>query len=58
MDKFIKAVDGEADPDFWNAAAKIASTGDSDSAPGLNGWIGNFFPYLDEQENTELRDLD
>ena len=52
IDKFVAAaVDGEQDPHFWNSVGKIVSPDESGDYNGLNGWIGNFFPYLDSERN-------
>ena len=58
MDKFVAAaVDGEEDSHFWNSVGKIVHPGRSGDYPGLNGWIGNFFPYINSKRNQKLRDL-
>ena len=59
IDKIIAAaVDGEVDSDFWNSVYKIACPDDSGAVLRINGWMSNFFPYLDSQKNDKLRDLD
>lgn len=59
VDKIVAAaVDGECDPDFWNSVGKVVSPGGSGAVPRLNGWIGNFFPYIGSSKNEQLRDLD
>ncbi len=58
IDKFVAAaVEGEQDPDFWNSVGKIVSPGESGDFVGLNGWVGNFFPYINSKPNEKLRDL-
>ncbi len=48
IDKILAAVlEGEADPDFWNAACKIVSPGNSGRTRNINGWVLNFLPYMD-----------
>ena len=58
IDKFVAAYNGESDPDFWNSCGKIAASGDSGSFPGFYGWLANFFPYIKEKRNDNLKDLD
>ena len=59
IDKFVAAaVDGQSDPEFWNAVCKIVNPGESGDFDGLNGWIGHFFPYLNGEKNEKIRDLD
>ena len=58
IDKFVAAaVNGEQDDHFWNSVGKIVDPGESGDYAGLNGWIGNFFPYLNSEKNLKLRDL-
>ncbi len=58
LDKLVAAaVDGEQDPDFWNSAGKIVEPGKSGDYFGLNGWVGNFFPYIKRKRSKKLRDL-
>ena len=51
------AVDGESDPHFWNSVGKVVSTGGSGAIDYLNGWIANFYPYIETNKNLKLRDL-
>ena len=47
-DKLIKvAVDGEKDPDFWDSIFSIVKKNFCGQKPRINGWITNFFPYVD-----------
>lgn len=58
IDKFVAAVeDGECDPDFWNSVGKIVAPQMSGMCPAINGWIANFFPYINSKRNTKMRNL-
>ena len=58
IDKFVAAaVHGEQDPHFWNSVWKIVNPGELGDYAGLNGWIGNFIPYINSKKNEKLRDL-
>lgn len=52
LDEFVAAFDGKVDKQFWTSIYKRYSPGGSGAVPVVNGWIGNFFPYVQVQNKT------
>ena len=50
LEKFLKAYDGEIDESFWNCCYKVHQKNMSGATKNVNGWISNFFPYLEKKK--------
>jgi hypothetical protein len=57
LEKFLEAYDGVADERFWNSSYKIYYTSGSGAIKTVNGWIINFFPYVQEGRSKNLLEL-
>ena len=51
LDQFISTYKGNPDQKFWKYIFKYYYGGGSGVNPSIDGWIINFFPYIDDRES-------
>ncbi len=58
LEKFLEAYDGKVDNRFWNSSYKIVSTSGSGAVSKVNGWINNFYPYINKKRSGKMFNLE
>jgi hypothetical protein len=56
LDQIISSYDEPIDLKFWQSMYKYYKSNRSGEVDGLNGWITNFIPYIDEHPRTNWLD--
>ncbi len=58
LEKFLEAYDGKVDSRFWNSSYKIIDSKGSGAVSKVNGWINNFYPYINKKRSDKMFNLE
>ena len=57
LQKFADSYDGNPDPDFWKMSYKFCEGKGSGSYDSVEGWVNNFFPYVNSERSRHITPL-